>query len=417
MIKRLLLLIALMAIVGFPQSALRAAPPPLNLEDLVGNWRNVQNPKQTFTFKKDGGDYVLVTNRTKTYTDWKKVIAENDRLNYERDATGEDVRSAKRVKGSDPLPDAIVSAAASSGRVKEAFIARAKRSDKWFADKCDLQMDVRWRGFDIDWKSDRPDTWSNVDKYASETFEQIHYKWPNLAKSTVETTTTASDSISELDRQTLATEVNGYFEERPAMEVYGQFGSALFKPMYKAVTGVNPAETFLGKIAEKLIETGISKSLEGNLQVSDLGAAIAGQVLDKALDSVSDREPYASIKAKIDKELSRVDKELADYATGQLGEKAIDSGADLLTPKETKALQDYLDEQCRYEIVRLKPHGKIGGGMAIVDRQMGTATVSLVVLPSGSRTLGHIASGDTTVGEANAQGSHIHMQIGFHIAN
>ncbi len=226
-------------------------------------------------------------------------------------------------------------------------------------------MNVRWQGFHIKWNKDTGAIEDRTEpKPTLEDFKQIRYAWPDLRKTVVSTQYSGSSNTG--------TEIYSYFTERPAMEVYGEFGIAIFKPIFNAVTGVVPAETLLGKIAEKLFETAVTKSLKGDPKLRDFAQAVAGQVLGKALESVADREPFASINATLEKHAGE---DLVAAAGGELKGKAVEAAGDKLSALQRSQLEQYLSNQCRYDLVQLKSYGVVLGGISVVDRQTGNATV------------------------------------------
>ncbi len=390
------------ASVFLSSAASLAATPPVEINDLVGRWRSDKDKKKIVTIVREGDELKL---QTPQYSDWEplKIDAATStaRIRFERKTTADDIRNMKLDNPADgPPPDSVVEAA--SGLVTEGFTGQPKRKSYYFAKECDLTMSVRWQGFHIKWNKDTGTIEDRTPpKAVSEDFAQIHYAWPDLRKTVVSTQYTGSSNTG--------TEINSYFTERPAMEVYGEFGVALFKPIFKAITGAVPAETFLGKVAEKLIETGVVKSLQGDLKAKDIAAAVAGQVLDKALEHVADREPFATIKAKLDKAIGE---DQVEAAGGKIKDKAADMAADKLTGPERTQLDEYLKNQCRYDLVQLKPYGIVIGGISVVDRQTGSATVWLFLKDRGSEPRAVI--GSTTVPE---EGEHKALGISFSPVN
>lgn len=370
-------------------AAALAAPPPVEINDLVGRWRSDKDKKKIVTIVRQGDELKL---QTPQYSDWEPLTVtattSTATIRFERKTTADDIRNMKLDNPADgPPPESVVEAAA--GSETEGFTGFPKRTSHYFSKECDLTMNVRWQGFHIKWNKDSGTIENRTQpKAVFEDFTQIHYAWPDLRKTVVSTLYSGSSNTG--------TEINSYFTERPAMEVYGEFGVALFKPIFKAVTGVVPAETFLGKVAEKLIETGVVQSLKGDLKAKDIAAAVAGQVLDKALESVADREPFASIKAKLDKAIGE---DQVEAAGGKIKDKAADMAADKLTAAERTQLDEYLKNQCRYDLVQLKPYGIVIGGISVVDRQTGSATVWLFLKDRGSEPRAVI--GSTTVPEVD----------------
>ncbi|HEX5275735.1 MAG TPA: hypothetical protein VFW34_10715 [Candidatus Rubrimentiphilum sp.] len=371
-----------------------AATPPVEINDLVGRWRSDKDKKKIITIVREGNELKL---QTPQYSDWEPLkidaTAKATRIRFERKTTADDIRKMKLDNPADgPPPESVVEAAA--GSETEAFNGWPKRTTHYFKKECDLTMNVQWQGFHVKWNKDT----GTIDdrtrpKPASEDFTQIHYAWPDLRKTVVSTQYTGSSNTG--------TEINSYFTERPSMEVYGEFGIAIFKPIFSAITDVVPAETLLGKIAQKLFEKTVEKSLQGDLKLRDLAEAVAGQVLGKALEGVADREPFASIRSKLEDVYTEdLVKAAGGSATGKVAEK--------LTAAEKDALEKYLAEQCRYDLVTLKPYGVILGGISVVDRQTGNATVWLFLKERGSEP--RVVIGSTTVPE---EGEHKAIGIVF----
>jgi hypothetical protein len=371
-----------------------SATPPVEINDLVGRWRSDKDKKTIITIVREGNELKL---QTPKYSDWEplKVDAttKTARIHFERKTTPDDIRKMSLDNPADgPPPESVVEAAA--GSETEGFNGWPKRTSHYFKKECDLTMRVQWQGFHIKWNKDT----GTIDdrtrpKPVSEDFTQIHYAWPDLRKTVVSTQYTGSSNTG--------TEINSYFTERPAMEVYGEFGVALFKPIFSAITDVVPAETLLGKIAQKLFEKIVEKSLQGDLKLRDLAEAVAGQVLGKALEGVADREPFASIRTKLEDVYTE---DLVKAAGGSVTGKA----AEKLTAAEKDALAKYLAEQCRYDLITLKPYGVVLGGISVVDRQTGNATVWLFLKQRGSEP--RVVIGSTTVPE---EGEHKAIGIAF----
>ncbi len=125
---------------------------------------------------------------------------------------------------------------------------------------------------------------------------------------------------------------------------------------------------------------GVSNVLVG--RVGDRIAERLGPLAERPqLGGVADREPFATIKAKLDEglgpnQVKTAGDLLKDEASKFAGEK--------LTRDEVSTLDDYLKKQCRYELIKLEGYGLISGGIAVADKQLGTARVWLFLTPRGS---------------------------------
>lgn len=369
-----------------------SAPEPIAANDMVGKWRSTKDKKRIITFVRDGAQLKL---QTPKYSDWEALTiepgAKAERLRFERRATADDIRNMHLDYPADgPPPDSVIEEAA--GKETEILTAYPKRPSglkSLVASKCDLKMQVMWQTFKLKWNSGTGQ-FESLSRPAPtfEDFEQIHYAWPDLRKTVVTTLYTGGEPGSA----STGTEISSYFSERPGMEVYGEFGIALFKPVFGAITEAVPAETLVGKLAQKLFETTVEKSLQGDLKLRDLAEAVVGQVLGKVLEDVADREPFASIRGKLE------DVYTEDLVKAQ-GGKATGKAAEKLTAEQKTQLEKYLANQCRYDLVQLKPYGVVLGGISVVDRQTGSATVWLFLKERGSSP--RVVMGTTTVPEVD----------------
>jgi hypothetical protein len=343
------------------------ADDPIHAEDLVGKWKknatdsiSIGKSDDNLTLKTKVDDWVFVR-----YTEEKGVVL------FEHSTTEKDIREAQN-----PPPESIVTDAAASGTLKQKFEGSAQRG----SDRCKLTMNVTWYGWRINWdeagKWQKLDDPSKRDKYA-----QVRYVLPDLRKVTVQTRFEAP-ALSEQDRVSAGTEIQDYFNDRAAMKLFGEFTLALFKPFFEAVNEAVPAESFLQKLGAKLLETAFEKGLQGDLSAKDFVKVVSGQVLDKILGAAAEREPIASIKTKLDKALGE---DQVSKLTDKAKDAANDKIANALTKEDQVGLGDYLKQQCRYEMVSLPAHGAIIGGVALVDKQLGTAEFWLLIKSSGSR--------------------------------
>lgn len=360
---------------------------PVEINDLVGKWRSNKNKKKIITLVREGDELKL---QTPEYSDWKPLKIDAGtratHISFGRTTTESDVARLQMDHHGDTPPDAVVKLIA-GGEETEAFDGFPERKSNFTGSllwkECALTMDVRWRGFHVDWEGntviDRTEP-----KPVDEKFTQIRYVWPDLRK-TVATTLYNGNSST-------GTEISSYFSERPGMEVYGEFGIAILKPIFSAVGEAVPAETLLGKIAQKLFEKSIEQSLRGDLKMRDLAEAVVGQVLGKALEGVADREPFAGIRSKLE------DVYTEDLAKAG-GHSVVGKSAEKLTAAEKDALEKYLAKQCRYELVQLKSYGAVLGGIAVVDSQTGNATVWLFLKERGTEP--RVVMGSTSVPEEN----------------
>ncbi len=364
--------------------AVRADTDPIDPSDLIGTWKT-KDGKQSFTVSGDGGALMLHSH----YNDWRVFSAFNPAtgaIGFDRVATTDDIRAMKLDKAQDPPPDDVVSGAA--GVVTEGFFGIATRDTHWYSsERCDLAMNVRWRGFHIAW--DANGAWHSTTPEPKSTglYHLVRYAFFDTTKYAIQTSVNDASSITGDQRVLLGTEVQDYFNDPAATALFGQFTKALFEPIFDGVTGIVPAETIAGKIATSLLKTSISNSLTGSdTGVRDFAKIATEQVLDSVLGAAGSREPFASIRTQIDNVYGE---DISDWLTSTGAGKvkgAASGGIDsVLTAAQSDALAKYLKTQCRIRIASLPAHGAVTGGIVIADTQLGTARILLHLSAHGTR--------------------------------
>jgi hypothetical protein len=337
---------------------------PVKPGDIIGKWRSEKNKNKIIVIGLDAGSLTL---QTPEYADWEKREASGtiSFIRFQRKATQDDIRKAKRVEGSDPLPDEIVAKAADE--VTESFYGTVNRESHWFRKECDLTLKGTWKGFIIDWKADTPDQYSVKDAKANENFTQIRYEWPDLKRTSLQGLRYSGSSLTYSD-------LYDYFHDRVATQVYGEFGAAIFKSIYSGVTGAVPAETVLGKFATSLLGKAGEQALKGEtLNGKDVAEVIAGQALDKVLEGESD-EPFQTFADA-----------LKGYVSGTSADKSSAAGATEISKATADSLEQYLRNQCRYQLVKLDPSGNVAGGLIVVDQLNDSASLWVALKAHGGQ--------------------------------
>jgi hypothetical protein len=367
--------------------------------DIVGKWRSTSNKNEIMTISQSGSTLTLQTSK---YKDWDAWVIPADwtapNPSFQRTATADDIRKLKLDKTNDPPPEQVVDKA-SEAKITERVTPYFTRSPHFWSGSCDMAMKAIWTGFHLTWLPQDPFTFEqDGSPQRAEKFEQVLYAWPDLRTTTV--------TVRDIEAPAIGTEVYSYFNERPAMQVYGQFGLAMFNGVMQGVNFAIPVDTALEKLAQSIFTTSAERAFAGQtVTAKDMVKAIAGSALDKTLEAVTAREPLGTVKGAIDNAIGEDQSTaVSGIAQGAAAEKVADS----LTGAQATALQQYLGSQCRYEIVKLSGYGATVGGIAVVDKQTGETTIWLVVQPPGGATTAVV--GNTTVPE---QGTHGSMNILF----
>lgn len=370
---------------------------PISATDLAGKWRNDGDKKQIITIGREGNDLTL---QSVKYSDWQKVPisgAALTNIRFHRTVTAQDIAESRRVKGKDPLPPQIVEKAA--GNITETFTADVSRHTMHmlWGKSCKLTMKAWLVGFDISWKPETPDAYTEMPSAQKrEDFTQIRYEWPDLRRSETEVRYDGSVSTANSD-------LHAYFTEHPAMQVYGEFGAAIFKSIYAGVSGVVPAETLLGKFASSIIGKAGEQAIKGEtLSGKDLASVVAGQVLDKVLDGVPESdEPLETFKGIA-----------KSYVSDTGSDKAADAASEQVSKAMADHLETYLENQCRYQLVKLEPYGHVLGGVAVVDQLQGSATIWLTIRAHGGDKAHVVMGSGSGLPEEGTHSAYLHMQFG-----
>lgn len=365
--------------------------------DVIGKWRNDSDKKQIITIARNGSALTL---HTVKYSDWDPMPAGKDtisRIAFSRWVTKDDIRDARRIKGKDPLPEAVVERAANHNII-ERFSGTLKRHTVHvlWGKSCKLTMSGSFTGFDIEWKPDTVDDYNETSYNQKVDFTQIRYEWPDLRRSETEVRYDGSSSTANSD-------LYAYFTEHPAMQVYGEFGAAIFKSIYSGVAGVVPAETLLGKFAASLIGKAGEQAIKGEtLSGKDLASVVAGQVLDKVLEGVPESdEPLETFKGIA-----------KSYVSDTGSDKATDAASEQISKATADHLETYLENQCRYQLVKLDGYRNVLGGVAVIDQLQGSATIWLTIRAHGGEQA-HVVMGSASgLPEEGTHSAYLHMQFG-----
>jgi hypothetical protein len=154
----------------------------------------------------------------------------------------------------------------------------------------------------------------------------------------------------------LIKELNSFGLEAGALSDFGQFYAAIFEGFTTGLglTGAAAAETFLGKLAEKIATGAMKDALKGELGAKTLASSLA-----KALMS------------KMSKGMPGPLKEIASKLAGKAGE------ATELKAEELMKLEQYMKTQCRFKVKTFSPGTlqarNIAFISALVDTYEGTA--------------------------------------------
>jgi hypothetical protein len=159
------------------------------------------------------------------------------------------------------------------------------------------------------------------------------------------------------------------------------------------------------KIGQKIFGTTLEHYIKGDLKGKQIVSAVVSQLMDKLLEGSANREPFASIKAKLDTVISQ---EGADAAVGSARDRAAGAASTAITPADAAALNQYLGAQCRYQIVDLPGHGAVQQGVALVDTKLGKATVWTLLVRRDKSLVAVV--GQTSVPQQGVNGPlHVHF--------
>jgi len=361
--------------------SVKADSDPIAASDLIGTWKT-KDGKSSFmlALASDGTTLQLQSH----YTDWRVLGPFNPAsggLTFDRVATEDDIRSMILDKAQDPPPASVVSSAA--GAVTESFTGIAARDTHWYSsERCDIAMHVRWTGFHIAWDANGDWHRTSPDPVATKDYHLVRYAFFDTTKVAIRTHVNDAPDIREDQRVLIGTEVQGYFDDRAATALFGEFTKALFEPIFDSVTGVVPAESVAGKLATKLLKTTVSKSLTGDVSAQDFVKFATEQVLDSIIGAAGQQEPFVSIQAEMK---SVYGESISDWIASNAAGAVKKAGAAALTPAQSDALAKYLKNQCRIRIASLPAHGPVTGGLVIADTQLGTARILLHMSAHGSR--------------------------------
>jgi hypothetical protein len=339
------------------------AADPVLLADLVGDWKNDDgDPKATnaaVSLRLDQGHLALEANRTPAWTALTQYDTDGA-FTFRHDVTRADLLAAKLddPKKPEAKSDEAIAFVLKELSLNTEFTGIPKRGVR----SCSMRLNVIEHGWHYVWDAETKKAIALDRPKRQTTFTQVAYALPDLKKNVVTPSFAVAPGLSEEDRRAAGAEINAYFTDKGAYKAFGELMIAIFKPIIAGAQSAVPAETLFGKMVEELAITAIEKSLAGELEAKQFANAVMKTYLKRVLEGVADKPPFDRIAGMVDRLTYGNADKIADKALSKL---------------EIQKLEALLKAQCRFELVTLWSSKAVGGGLAIVDKRLGTAEIFL----------------------------------------